>query len=263
MQARIDAGAVVTVGETETIIDGVTVSFCANDFSHPRGAKLRRKCEDVAKQIQLAGHRPDVSWATRQGATETRAKSLRYHSERIAIAYNLLVTPLGTPIRLVNNLRVCAATAMRRRSTSLVSTSACLKCETSRAGMCLAPTGSVLVGTVFSEVSRSRFANSKHKNKWLSATDTGHQARDATVVGYLDRATVERWKKKHKTLRNALRSPNGAGPEVLGVLVSLAERRKDSDIISEWLRDNPWTCVSSALGRRLARSGSTSSTGST
>jgi hypothetical protein len=37
----------------------------------------------------------------------TRTKSLCYHSERIAIAYNLLVTPPGTPIRLTKNLRVC------------------------------------------------------------------------------------------------------------------------------------------------------------
>jgi hypothetical protein len=57
-QARINSGAVVKVSETTTIIDGVTMSFCANNFSHPRGAELRRKCDDVAKQIQLAAWPP-------------------------------------------------------------------------------------------------------------------------------------------------------------------------------------------------------------
>jgi pentatricopeptide repeat protein len=123
MQARIDAGAVVTVGETETIIDGVTTLFGPMDFSHPRGAEIKRQCEAIAERIERSGHHPDVSWATRQGSMKARTKSLCYHSERIAIAYNLLVAPAGAPIRL-RKICVCAATAMLRRSTSRVSTSA-------------------------------------------------------------------------------------------------------------------------------------------
>jgi hypothetical protein len=87
----------------------------------------------------------------------------------------------------------------------------------------------------------------------LVVLDTKHVMRGLRAAADpVDRATVDGWEKKREALQNALRSPNGAGPEVLGVLVSLAERRKDSDIVSEWLKDKPWTCVISASGGRLS-----------
>jgi hypothetical protein len=86
----------------------------------------------------------------------------------------------------------------------------------------------------------------------LVVLDTKHVMRGLpAVVGPVDRAAVDGWEKKREALQNALQSPNGAGPEVMVVLVSLTERRKDRDIVSEWSKDNPWTCVISASGGRL------------
>jgi hypothetical protein len=100
------------------------------------------------------------------------------------------------------------------------------------------------------------------KNDWVRA---GAESRVALVVLHtkhvmrglwaaadsVDRATVDNFERKRRALQKALQSPNGVRPEVLGVLVSLAERRKDSDIVSQWLKDKPWTCVISASGGRL------------
>jgi hypothetical protein len=97
----------VQVGQTETVVDGVSIAFGSNNFAHPRGSELKRMCGEITKRIAAVGHCPDVSWATRRGSKEARTQSLSYHSERIAIAWNLLVTPPGTPIRLTKNLRVC------------------------------------------------------------------------------------------------------------------------------------------------------------
>jgi hypothetical protein len=86
----------------------------------------------------------------------------------------------------------------------------------------------------------------------LVILDTKHVMRGLLAAADpVDRATVDNWEKKRKALQNALRSSNGAGPEVLGVLVSRAERHNDSDAVSEWLKDKPWTCVISASGERL------------
>jgi hypothetical protein len=86
----------------------------------------------------------------------------------------------------------------------------------------------------------------------LVVLDTKHVMRGLRAAADpVDRATVDDWENKRRVLQNALQSTNGAGPAVLGVLVSLAERRKDSDVVSEWLKDKPWTCVISASGGRL------------
>eukprot|EP00455_Lapot_gusevi_P006945 TRINITY_DN1298_c0_g3_i1.p1 TRINITY_DN1298_c0_g3~~TRINITY_DN1298_c0_g3_i1.p1 ORF type:complete len:312 (-),score=30.88 TRINITY_DN1298_c0_g3_i1:155-1090(-) len=104
---RVSAGAEVQVGISSTDIDGVTTSFGPADFSHPRGAELYQMCLDMASRIASAGHEPDVSWATRSENDEARRLSLCFHSERIAIAWNLLTTPAGRRIRITKNLRVC------------------------------------------------------------------------------------------------------------------------------------------------------------
>eukprot|EP00455_Lapot_gusevi_P056940 TRINITY_DN9563_c0_g4_i6.p1 TRINITY_DN9563_c0_g4~~TRINITY_DN9563_c0_g4_i6.p1 ORF type:complete len:166 (-),score=16.57 TRINITY_DN9563_c0_g4_i6:53-550(-) len=107
-ERRDAAGAEVTVGISSTDINGVCTSFSAADFSHPLGAELRQKCLEIASRIASAGHQPDVSWATRHHESEeARRLSLCFHSERIAIALNLLTTPAGSRIRITKNLRVC------------------------------------------------------------------------------------------------------------------------------------------------------------
>eukprot|EP00455_Lapot_gusevi_P006944 TRINITY_DN1298_c0_g2_i1.p1 TRINITY_DN1298_c0_g2~~TRINITY_DN1298_c0_g2_i1.p1 ORF type:complete len:312 (-),score=47.74 TRINITY_DN1298_c0_g2_i1:174-1109(-) len=106
-ERRVSAGAEVQVGVSSTDIDGVITSFGPADFSHPRGAELYQTCVDMANRIASAGHEPDVSWATRHEDHEARRLSLCFHSERIAIAWNLLTTPAGRRIRITKNLRVC------------------------------------------------------------------------------------------------------------------------------------------------------------
>jgi len=107
LRRRKAAGAQVRLGRTSCVIDGVAHAFGPADFNRPDGAELRRMCEKIGARIGELGHVPDASWATRAGSVEKRTKSLCYHSERIAIAFSLLHTPVGSPIRLIKNLRVC------------------------------------------------------------------------------------------------------------------------------------------------------------
>lgn len=75
-----------------------------NDIS----ADIRDTLQKLSKDIEKAGYRPDTS-CTHQNVEEgTKAESLMYHSERLAIAFALTHSPAGTPIRVMKNLRACA-----------------------------------------------------------------------------------------------------------------------------------------------------------
>jgi hypothetical protein len=53
------------------------------------------------------GYEPDTSCALHLVDDELKLESLKYHSERLAIAFALINTPPGTPIRVMKNLSAC------------------------------------------------------------------------------------------------------------------------------------------------------------
>ena len=54
------------------------------------------------------GHKSDSSWITRGiDYDETPESILCGHSERLAIAFNLIQRPIPSPIQVTKNLRVC------------------------------------------------------------------------------------------------------------------------------------------------------------
>lgn len=70
-------------------------------------ADIRDTLQKLSEDIEKAGYMPDSS-CTHQNVDEgTKTESLMYHSERLAIAFALIHTPAGTPIRVMKNLRAC------------------------------------------------------------------------------------------------------------------------------------------------------------
>ncbi|XP_057541822.1 putative pentatricopeptide repeat-containing protein At2g01510 [Amaranthus tricolor] len=82
--------------------------FSANDRAHPRWKDIRRKIESLSKRMEEEGYKPDTSCALHNWDEDIRAESLKYHSERIAIAFALISTPEGSPILVFKNLRACS-----------------------------------------------------------------------------------------------------------------------------------------------------------
>jgi len=62
--------------------------------------KMREKLEDVR-------YIPDVSCVLMNLDNEEKETALNYHSEKLAMAYGLINTAPGVPIRIVKNLRIC------------------------------------------------------------------------------------------------------------------------------------------------------------
>ncbi|KAL5860790.1 hypothetical protein ACOSQ4_002086 [Xanthoceras sorbifolium] len=82
--------------------------FTANENSHPKMEQIRRKIEMLMKQMEKEGYKPDTSCALHDEDEEIKIESLKYHSERLAIAFALISTPEGSPILVMKNLRACA-----------------------------------------------------------------------------------------------------------------------------------------------------------
>ncbi|CAN6309187.1 unnamed protein product [Urochloa humidicola] len=73
-------------------------------------AKRREAYEKVVElheQIRAAGYVPDTRHVLHDVDEGAKARALMYHSERLAIAFGLVSTPPGTPLRVMKNLRIC------------------------------------------------------------------------------------------------------------------------------------------------------------
>ncbi|KAD3067504.1 hypothetical protein E3N88_35384 [Mikania micrantha] len=74
---------------------------------HPDHALIMGMLERLGGLLKEAGYCPDGSYALHDVDEEEKARSLGYHSEKLAVAYGLLKVPERMPIRIMKNLRVC------------------------------------------------------------------------------------------------------------------------------------------------------------
>ncbi|XP_010523729.1 PREDICTED: pentatricopeptide repeat-containing protein At2g03880, mitochondrial [Tarenaya hassleriana] len=82
-------------------------SFMSEDRGHLRTAEIYSKVDEMMFLIRQAGYVPDMSYALHDMDTEGKELGLAYHSEKLAVAFALLVIPSGAHIRIFKNLRIC------------------------------------------------------------------------------------------------------------------------------------------------------------
>lgn len=81
--------------------------FRAEDRIHPRTAEVYSKVEEMMERITEAGYVVDNDWATHEKGREGRERSLKYHSEKLAVGFGLISVSKEEAIRVFKNLRVC------------------------------------------------------------------------------------------------------------------------------------------------------------
>ncbi|MCD7448466.1 Pentatricopeptide repeat-containing protein, mitochondrial [Datura stramonium] len=81
--------------------------FVANDDAHPQREEIRNMWEKITDKIKEIGYVPDTSHVLWFMDQQEREERLQYHSERLALAFALLNSPSGSPIRIKKNIRVC------------------------------------------------------------------------------------------------------------------------------------------------------------
>ncbi|EOA25723.1 hypothetical protein CARUB_v10019077mg [Capsella rubella] len=86
---------------------GKVHSFMSEDRRHPRMVEIYSKVDEMMLLIKEAGYIADMSFALHDLDKEGKELGLAYHSEKLAVAFGLLVVPSGAPIRIIKNLRVC------------------------------------------------------------------------------------------------------------------------------------------------------------
>ncbi|XP_022144415.1 pentatricopeptide repeat-containing protein At5g39680 [Momordica charantia] len=81
--------------------------FTSEDNKHPESSQIYEKVRDLLSRIQPLGYVPDIAGVLHDIDDEQKLDNLSYHSEKLAVAYGLMKTPLGAPIRVIKNLRMC------------------------------------------------------------------------------------------------------------------------------------------------------------
>jgi len=102
-----EKGIQTTPGCTTVEYNGEVHEFIADDDAHPRKMEIYDKLNEINRHLRIAGYVPNVSSELHDLDSEGKESALTYHSEKLAIAFALLVMPQHRPIRLAKNLRVC------------------------------------------------------------------------------------------------------------------------------------------------------------
>ncbi|CAN1300212.1 Pentatricopeptide repeat-containing protein At2g33760 [Linum perenne] len=77
------------------------------DKSHPEANNIFQYLDELMWRCAEAGYVPAPESVMHQLEEEEREYALRYHSEKLAIAFGLLKTSPGSVIRIVKNIRMC------------------------------------------------------------------------------------------------------------------------------------------------------------
>lgn len=90
-------------------LNGVFHQFLVGDRSHPQTKQLYMFLDEMSRKLKIAGYLPELGEVLLDiDDEEDKETALSKHSEKLAIAFGLMNTPPGTPIRIVKNLRVCS-----------------------------------------------------------------------------------------------------------------------------------------------------------
>ncbi|GKV19643.1 hypothetical protein SLEP1_g29872 [Rubroshorea leprosula] len=103
-----EKGARKVPGSSSIEINGKIHEFTSGDESHPEMSQIALMLEEMNCKVRDAGHVPDLANVLLYVDEQEREYLLSRHSEKLALAFGLISTGPGTPIRVVKNLRICS-----------------------------------------------------------------------------------------------------------------------------------------------------------
>ncbi|XP_074565092.1 pentatricopeptide repeat-containing protein At5g66520-like [Curcuma longa] len=103
-----DRGLKKTPGRSTISLDGVVHLFVAGESEHPQIEEIHRSLDELLEKLRHHGYVPDTSAVLLDMDEKNKERVLYRHSEKLAVAFGLMNTADGTPIRIMKNLRVCS-----------------------------------------------------------------------------------------------------------------------------------------------------------
>ena len=85
-----------------------SIAFVVGDRSHPEAKEIYAELDILTGKLKAEGYIPDTRLVLHNIDEEDKELALCSHSEKLAIAYGLMRTAPGDPIRIYKNLRVCS-----------------------------------------------------------------------------------------------------------------------------------------------------------
>ncbi|CAN6441178.1 unnamed protein product [Victoria cruziana] len=108
IRQRMDyAGIKKESGRSSIMVHGRVHEFIAGDKTHPRFEQIQAMINEISKQLTVAGYVPITSDVILDVDDEDKEHALFFHSEKMAVAFGLLILPANVPLHIMKNLRVC------------------------------------------------------------------------------------------------------------------------------------------------------------
>ncbi|CAL5055334.1 unnamed protein product [Urochloa decumbens] len=101
-----DAGLAQAPGFSAVEVRGEVHRFVSQDMSHPRSRDIYEMLHQMEWQLRFEGYEPDTSELALDAGEEEKRRVVAAHSQKLAMAFGLLSTPEGAPVRVVTNLRM-------------------------------------------------------------------------------------------------------------------------------------------------------------
>ncbi|XP_057785830.1 pentatricopeptide repeat-containing protein At4g02750-like [Salvia miltiorrhiza] len=82
-------------------------TFSVGDWTHPDSGSIHAFLEELDLRMKEEGYVSATRLVLHDVEEEEKQLMLKYHSERLAVAYGIMKTPSGRPVCVYKNLRVC------------------------------------------------------------------------------------------------------------------------------------------------------------
>lgn len=94
--------------------------FAVGDQSHVQSEKIYKKLEELIMKIRAAGFASKTEYVLHDVEEEVKEDMINKHSEKLAIAFGLLVTEISMPLIITKNLRICGDCHSMAKFVSLI-----------------------------------------------------------------------------------------------------------------------------------------------
>ncbi|KAM0929368.1 hypothetical protein ACQ4PT_001474 [Festuca glaucescens] len=101
-----------THGDAQRVLEGASrppspLPPVKEDGAQAKREEAYEKVRELHEEIRAVGYVPDTRFVLHDIDEGAKERALMYHSERLTIAFGLVSTPPGTPLRVMKNLRIC------------------------------------------------------------------------------------------------------------------------------------------------------------